>query len=257
MRKMPGITAEERHRAKLARRANAAIVVSEELRTYATEGLGINQVHVLPNGGPLLTELEIRTRASRRTDGRFTVFYSGSAIYPWQGLDCIEKAVELSSTAAPDVVFVLAVNQLLTSMRGRPNVTILEHLNREQILDATCAADVCLSVHPRYPWSKYGFHNSPMKLFEYMACMRPVIVSDHSQMAELIKDGVNGLLTNNAAEDILKKLLYLKDNPVSAQSMARAGWECIQSNYNWAHNVKYTLGLFEQLTSCPVAASTD
>jgi glycosyltransferase involved in cell wall biosynthesis len=86
-----------------------------------------------------------------------------------------------------------------------------------------------------------------MKLFEYMACMRPVVASNHGQMSDIINDGENGLLCENKPEEILAKLLFLRDNPQKAHEIARKGWELVQREYNWPHNVAETLALFEQV----------
>ena len=245
-RKMPGIWREERHRRQLAKHVSCAICVSKALGQYASEDLDIKRVMNLPNGGPLISEEEIIKRRARRTHQELTVFYSGSAIYPWQGLNYIFQAAAQAEEVAPDIRFILAVNQRTSNIPSTCNVIILEHLDREQILDAICASDVCVSLHPKYPWSKYGFHNSPMKLFEYMACMAPSLSSNHGQMKDIITNGVDGLLCENTPEDILKKILFIKNNPEQANSIGRNGWERVQSEFNWQHNVDETLKCFEK-----------
>lgn len=246
-RKMPGIRKEEKLRRALAGRVDAAICVSTALGRYARDSLGIENVMVLPNGGPLIPSEEIERRCAQRTNKAFTVFYSGSAIYPWQGLDFLAGAVSLAQSRAPDIRFVLAVNQRTECLPGGPNVEIREGLDREGILDAICCADACVALHPQYDWSPYGFHGSPMKLFEYMACMRPVVTSNRGQMAELIEHGENGLLCSDSAEDILQQFIKLKDAPELAARMGRSGWNLIQQDMNWKNNAKKTLDVFERL----------
>lgn len=248
-RKIPGVMREEFHRRRLAKNVNAAICVSKSLGKYASESLGIGEVLVLPNGGPLITEDEIHMRRERGRRQGFNVLYTGSAIYPWQGLGYLTQVIELAIKEAPDLTFVLAVNQRHHE-HGLPqskNVVILDHLNRDEIFDAICAADVCVSLHPKYPWSKYCFHNSPMKLFEYMACMRPVVASNHGQMQDIIRDGVDGLLCANEPHEILQKLQFLKNNPEQAKSIGHKGWELIQAEFSWENNVKKTLKCFDQV----------
>ncbi len=244
-RKIPGIFFEEKHRRRMAESVTTAICVSKSLGRYASEGLRIKDALVLPNGAPLISEGEITKRRAHRNWKDFTVLYSGSAMYPWQGLDYLAQVIELARHSAPDIRFVLAVNQRTPDLPSSDNVIILEHLNRDKILDAICAADACVSLHPQYPWSKYNFHNSPMKLFEYMACMTPSVSSNHGQMQEIIHDGIDGLLCENGPHQILEKLNFLKNNPEKASKIGRKGWELIQSKYNWQNNVKLTLNCFE------------
>jgi glycosyltransferase involved in cell wall biosynthesis len=246
--KMPGINREESLRRNLAKRVDSAICVSTALSVYAVKTLGIADATVLPNGGPLISEEEVTQRRSKRlSEQLFTVFYSGSAIYPWQGLDYLAQVIELARDRAPDMRFLLAVNQNTEFLPEGDNVEIRQGLNREEILDAICSSDVCVALHPDYPWSPYGFHNSPMKLFEYMACRTPVVTSNRAQMAELIKHGENGQLCDDTADGILGQLIRLKDDPVLAANMGRAGWELIQQQMSWKHNADKTLELFQQL----------
>ncbi|MEX2475914.1 glycosyltransferase family 4 protein [Marinobacter sp.] len=243
-RKKLGIAREESLRKSLATNVDTAICVSSALGRYAKEKLGIRNVVVLPNGGPLIPEDDIKARRAKRAEPAFTVFYSGSAIYPWQGMDFMAATTRLAAEAAPDIRFVLAVNQVTDTLPSGPNVEIREGLDREGILNAVCAADACVALHPDYPWSPYGFHNSPMKLFEYMACMVPVVTSNRAQMAELIEHRHNGLLCSDDPRDILDQLVFLRDNRDAAAEIARNGWRNIQRGLSWQNNVNETLRVF-------------
>lgn len=243
-RKMPGIKKEESLRRNLAKRVDSAICVSTALKKYAVETLGINDAFVLPNGGPLISEEEIELRRRKRASQRFTVFYSGSAIYPWQGLDFLSAAIRLAEDRAPDIRFLLAVNQYSDALPTGANVEIVQGLNREEILDAICSADACVALHPEYSWSPYRFHGSPMKLFEYMACGTAVVTSDRGQMAELIEHGSNGLLCSDSPKDILTQLVALRDSPEHARQLGAAGWQMIQNGRSWSDNVTATLDIF-------------
>lgn len=246
-RQLPKIRFEEMHRRRLARRVDAAICVSSALSTYAQNELGIRNRVVLPNGGPLIADAEILERQARRNHDQFTVFYSGSAIYPWQGLDLLQRVMILAEKEAPDMLFVLAVNKRTSGLPTTGNVRVLEALDRDQILDAICAADVCVALHPHYDWSPYGFHNSPMKIFEYMACQRPVVTSNHGQMREIFRDGEDALLCEYGARAVLAKLVYLKENRQEARRLGCNGWRLIQTRYNWPATVTRTTALFESL----------
>ncbi|MBC7191041.1 glycosyltransferase family 4 protein [Marinobacter sp.] len=246
LRQMPGIWKEEKLRKRLGERVDAAICVSTALQGYAQKTLGIDNAIVLPNGGPLISEEEIRQRRAKRSSEQFTVFYSGSAVYPWQGLDYFSAAIELARERAPDIKFVLAVNQLSEAVPEGPNVEVRQGLNREEILDAICASDACVALHPEYFWSPYRFHGSPMKLFEYMACGTAVVTSNRGQMSELIEHGKNGLLSSDSPEDILAQLVAFRDDPTLARQLGIAGRQMILNGRSWQDNVARTLNVFTQ-----------
>lgn len=244
LRQTPRIAREEAHRKKLASQVAGAICVSSSLAAYAAEDLRIEAVLSLPNGGPLLCEKEISRRGQRTKAESFTVLYSGSAMYPWQGLDLIFETIKLANAKSADVHFVLAVNQPIPGFEGTENVTVRQGLNREELLDAICGADVCVALHPEYPWSKYGFHNSPMKLFEYLACKRPVIASNHGQMQALFENSEAVYLVKNDPLEILKKIDWLEKNPGQAALSGDAGWRLVNESLNWHGNATRSVTFF-------------
>jgi len=214
---------------------------------YALEELRIEDVHVLPNGGPWIAEKEITDRRERRKHGGFTVFYSGSAIYPWQGIHYLAEVIALAEQRAPGMTFVLAVNQKAANLPTSDNVIILESLNQDEVRDAICAADVCVSLPPDWTWTKYGFHGSPTKLFEYMACMTAVVTSNIGQMKDILNHKADSVLCETDPENILEHLLYLRDNPEKREAIAREGWLRVQTELNWDRNVKETLRILGQV----------
>jgi glycosyltransferase involved in cell wall biosynthesis len=213
---------------------------------YARKELGIRDVLVAPNGGPLISEDEIRERRKKRGNQSFTVFYSGSAIYPWQGLDLLAEVIKRAETEEPDIRFLLAVNQQSENIPRCGNVEVVEKLTRDQVLDQICAADVCIALHPDWYWTRHGVHGSPTKLWEYMACMTPVVTSNRGQMAEIIRHGENGLLTSDDPEDVLSHIIRLRDDKHFAEAVGRAGWAIVQDLLNWPRVARETIKMFER-----------
>ena len=246
MRQRPGIILEERYRRRLARRVSSAICVSKGMGRYALDELRIEDLHVLPNGGPLVTEKEITERRKRRKHKEFTVFYSGSAIYPWQGIHYLTEVIALAEQRAPDMTFVLAVNEKTPGLPVSGNVIVLEKLDQDGVRDAICAADVCVALPPEWTWSEYGFHGSPTKLFEYMACMTAVVTSNIGQMKDILNHKADSVLCETDPENILGHLLYLRDNPEKREAIAREGWLRVQTELNWGRNVTETLQILAQ-----------
>jgi len=253
-RQKPAIIREEKVRRALAKRVDAAVCVSSSMANYAKTYLGIEHSVAVPNGGPLISEGEIRSRRQRRINDRFTVFYSGSAIYPWQGLDMLTRVIELAKIDAPDIRFLLAVNQKTGSLPEGANVEIKERIPRDEVLNEICRADACIALHPDWSWTPHGVHGSPTKLWEYMSCMTPVVTSNRGQMAELIEHGRNGLLTSDEPSEILSRIITLRDNPELAKTIGRNGWELVQEKLNWTVVSRETLSIFHQSIQHRVAA---
>src|SRR5205807_2068305 len=71
-----------------------------------------------------------------------------------------------------------------------PAVTFAGGVAHEDVPQHLAAMDVAIAPYPALD----NFYYSPLKLFEYMAAGRPVVASRVGQVAEVVVDGVTGLL---------------------------------------------------------------
>jgi glycosyltransferase involved in cell wall biosynthesis len=80
-----------------------------------------------------------------------------------------------------------------------------------------------------------------------MACAKPVIASGVGQVATVLDDGRDGLLTSNDLNDIYDKILFCLENRQKAEEIGKAAREKIVNTYNWGQTAKSTLELFKSL----------
>ena len=215
-------------------RADAVVVVSAALRDALIDlGIAGDKIHVVPNGVDLdLFDVpcgasgavkalssehgknesrsnEPETHAAGTSDlrarlgleDRFVALFVGS-LKPWHGvdvlLDALAKLGEVRDEAGrvPHVV-VVGVGPQEQSLRDRAaelgvahRVTFVGGVAHEQVPGYVACADVAVAPYR----CMEGFYFSPVKLFEYMAAGRCVIASGLGQIADVIRDGHNGLL---------------------------------------------------------------
>jgi glycosyltransferase involved in cell wall biosynthesis len=105
----------------------------------------------------------------------------------------------------------------------------------ERVPDYVTAADVCAYVL-KTPHERFGF--SPLKLYEYMAAGRPVVVAtDLPEIHQFVTDsriGLSGPLQVDAFSELLHKMLVTPD--LQAR-MGRLGRELAQSKFSWSRAV--------------------
>ena len=106
------------------------------------------------------------------------------------------------------------------------------------------AFDVC--VMP-FPWTEhFAYAASPLKLFEYMASGTPLVASDLPAIAEVIRDGENGLLVPPGDVSALAQALRrLRDDPHLGERLARQAAEDVKA-YAWTARARKILDLIGQ-----------
>jgi glycosyltransferase involved in cell wall biosynthesis len=246
---LPGIYRDEFTRRLYARKVQAAICISSAMERYAHESLRIGRTCVLPNGAdPELCSPEREpVTLDPRFRGWFKVLYAGSPLYPWQGLDILQRVVDFFQGSGHKILFLLLVNQMSPQIPKGENVLVFERIGYLDLPRYVLAADVCLCLCHDFSWSKWGFHGSPTKLFEYMACGKPVIASRVGQLQTVVEDGINGLLVDNTAEDVVKKILLLYESRQRLSGMGTRSREKVLGCYNWERVADATLDLFASL----------
>jgi L-malate glycosyltransferase len=83
---------------------------------------------------------------------------------------------------------------------------------------------------------------------EAMACEKPVIVTDVGGLPEVVVADTTGFIVppRNAAL-IAQKMLYLIENPVFMEKMAKAGRTHVQANYEWQGNVQTMIDIYKTI----------
>jgi glycosyltransferase involved in cell wall biosynthesis len=94
-----------------------------------------------------------------------------------------------------------------------------------------------MAVAP-YPKMRHEFWGSPTKLFEYMASGTAVVGSAVGQVAEVLQDGVNGLLVPPGdALALAAALKRLIDDPALRSRLGQRAREDAVQKYSWEHYV--------------------
>jgi glycosyltransferase involved in cell wall biosynthesis len=106
-----------------------------------------------------------------------------------------------------------------------------------------------------YP-AQRGFYFSPLKVFEYMAAGLPVVASRVGQLAEVIEDGVTGLLCPPGdAVACAEALGRLRAEPALAARLGLAAREHVRRRHSWRAVAGQILRLAGALSSSPLPRS--
>lgn len=88
----------------------------------------------------------------------------------------------------------------------------------------------------------------PIKLFEYMACGKPVIASDFPVVREVVEEGRCGVLVDPLNKGEISKVMQdLMNHPDIAKKMGKNGQKIVAERYNWGRMEKKLLALYESI----------
>jgi glycosyltransferase involved in cell wall biosynthesis len=126
--------------------------------------------------------------------GRFVVGWVGG-FRPFHGLEHVPSIARLLRTRIPNAVLCLVGagplrDDIAKETKGlKDHIRLLPPVRHADIPKWLRRFDACLLLA-----GPQRFHYSPLKLYEYMACGRPVVAAAIGEVQEVIADGENGLL---------------------------------------------------------------
>ena len=97
-------------------------------------------------------------------------------------------------------------------------------------------ADVCIVTK-----KTLGFGYSPLKLYEYMACKKPVIATN-TKGFEILKQSNAGILVNpEDLQELSNAMIKLLQNKQLREKMGDNGRKLVVSEYSWESTAKKTI----------------
>jgi len=114
-------------------------------------------------------------------------------------------------------------------------------------------ADICFALFydsPRYEWVLSG-KAGPLKLYEYMACGKPVIAVDYKALRETIEAHDCGLIVPTKGGDIevANAIEYYLSSPREMHRHGRNGRIAVERLYNWSRGERKLLAVYASLLS--------
>jgi glycosyltransferase involved in cell wall biosynthesis len=168
--------------------------------------------------------------------GPFTVFFYGSYI-PLHGVEHILGAAQRLLRSAPEVRFMLCGSgqtypamRWLAAARELDNVHFLARRSPADLGHLMSQSDVCLGV---FGTSQKAQLVIPNKVFDALACKRPVITADTPAARECLTHGRHAWLCHAGdSQALADSIMALKADPVTRTRLADAGHELFRRRFS-------------------------
>lgn len=238
--------------------ADRAMVVSEEIKKYLSHRpLLDGRIEVVPNGvdtekfHPALDGRDIRRRFPFEDA---VIFGFVGSFSPWHGMERLKFLLESGLKLHSRACFLLVGDgprrpelEAFIAAKGwdKSRIQFSGHIPHAEVPRYIAAMDVCLLP---YDQEMEGFYFSPLKLFEYLACGKPVLASGIGQIRQVIQEGVNGLLDSaHTSEDTLRQLKKLIENPDLRRRLGENARQTVLSQYTWYQTARKIEQIFESV----------
>lgn len=234
---------------------NRIITVTQNIKEELTKSYNIpgSKIHVINNGANIDLFRPMTTQKAKRELNldvcKSHVCFVGN-LAPWQGVEYLIQASPNILEKEPDTTFLIVGDGILKEKL----ITLADSLNvsRNYIFTGSVpygqvsmyinACEVC--VVPKRPL-KSGY--SPLKLYEYMACGKPVIASrvDGFEVLEQINSGL--LVNPEDPKEFSTAILQLLSDPYLREKMGFNGRNYVQKSQSWKAVSEKVLDIFEDL----------
>jgi glycosyltransferase involved in cell wall biosynthesis len=170
--------------------------------------------------------------------GKFVVFYHGT-FSPSRGLIELVKAVAILKASHPDiVVFLLGGGPSLRQLEDiiekeglRDNVIIHQPVEYLEVPKFIAMSDVTISPLPDHPYWRF---QCPLKLLEYMAMEKTVILTDIPAHREVVGRADCGIyLRTTDPDEIANALKYTYSNRTKLDDWGKTGRKIVEEKYTW------------------------
>jgi glycosyltransferase involved in cell wall biosynthesis len=120
-------------------------------------------------------------------------------------------------------------------------------IKNTHIPDCIYASDIGVIPHRK---SEHTDSTIPNKLFDFMACGKPVIVSNADPMKRIVGEEQCGLVFKSGdADDLLRVINRAMSDPDLLHKMGANGQRAVERKYNWRHDsdiLCHTVGKFRK-----------
>jgi len=232
-----------RHEKSIFNRSDKIITITHQFKKMilAKYPLTADKILVLPNAiDPKQFDLSQRNRLHRADLGipeESIVLGCAGAFVPWHGLEFLLDAV--GEIAAEKQLFFLFIGDgpvkddvLACAKRFQVDQHVLftGFVPAEDVPLYLDLVDICV-----IPGS--NSHCSPMKLFEYMAMARPIVLPKYQPLLDTISDEKEGLFFEpHDSEELRKQLLLLIDSELLRNKLGQQAFGTVKSQYTWLQN---------------------
>ena len=216
------------------------LVVVEEAKLHLIRiGADESKISVVSNT-PDIAEMSILMNKTnpKKWEEKLVLLYQGY-VNKARGLGTVLKSIpkllqefnNLLVIIVGDGNDILDLKKMCEEMKIGNHVKFTGWIHFDEIPSMIKASDICIIPHRT---SEHKNTTIPNKLFDYMACGKPVVVSNAKPLKRIVEEEQCGLVFESGdPESFTKAIKFMIHNPTIARDMGQRGRKAVERKYNW------------------------
>lgn len=251
---MLGISRKEKHFLRsikapiyryLIRSVDSIITVTPGIRREMIKKYNVqsDRISVIENGANVnmfrpMDQKTCREKLGLNKKAKYVCFVGNLA--PWQGIEYLVKSSSLIAEKESDARFLIigygVMGETLRGMVSDINMSdrflFTGKIPYEKVPLYINASNVCVAPFIRARNEKIGL--SPLKIYEYLACGKPVVASDIKGVENFLRDSNSGIAVEpENHEELAESILILLQNEDTSKEMGEKGREIVTQKHSW------------------------
>ena len=203
-------------------------------------GVKEKNIDVITNGADtkfFKPNLSSNLRDKFNLNDKFIVMYTGTFGFIHGFETIVEAAKLMNSDKYIDIVILLIGDGMKREYLDQSikhhnlkNLRIIPPVSRKSMPQTINSSDICLATTHKSAVAK-GY--IPSKMFEYMACAKPIILGIDGEASQIISQSESGICVGSEnPEGIVQAIIKLKDDRVLREKLGKNGRRIVTQKYS-------------------------
>ena len=239
--------------------ADQMVVPSSLIRDYICQHYGVRKDSILvvsnganPEFSRPMDKFECRKQLGLDPKGDYLVFVG--SLKQWHGIDRLMPLIPALVEDNPDLRLLIvgdgakkeSMQQWINENQMVHHIILAGRVSFERVPIYINAGDICLAPYFEEQLNDTGI--SPLKIFEYMACARPIITNPVGGLDNLFHEHEMGVMIHSMEpEDWKTPIKELLADSERMKSLGENGYQAVTTHYSWEAICKKIESILEQL----------
>ncbi|MBI6548057.1 glycosyltransferase family 4 protein [Xenorhabdus lircayensis] len=224
--------------------SKVVFVLTSLLREDIYKQYGVKTpIVVAPDGVDMLAVESTKQALSGRkhkSKSLTQVLYLGS-LHRWKGVPTVMKAMSyldniILNIAGGTTEQIERLRQTAEQIGVSDKVNFLGFVQPKKRFQIIADNDIC--VLPLTKTSIGSRYTSPLKLFEYMAMGKPVVISDFPSIRDAVDENAVNFADSENAESFAEQIRWLINNPTEMIAKVDCSQRLVAERFNWDQRAK-------------------